>query len=109
MGPARPTAVDATVRERTFFETSRIGVHTSAYLRAGTISSPVNLDSFISLPSRHPAPMPSRSSRWAALLARIYEVFPLVCPTCGTALTFIAFLTDPEPIAQDDFDRSWGA
>jgi hypothetical protein len=27
-------------------------------------------------------------------------VFPLVCPTCGTALTFIAFLTDPEPITR---------
>jgi len=42
----------------------------------------------------------SRPSRWAALLARIYEVFPLICPTCQTPLTFIAFLTDPEPIAQ---------
>ena len=43
---------------------------------------------------------PSRPSRWAALLARIYEVFPLICPTCQTPLTFIAFLTDPEPITQ---------
>ncbi|MCJ7630601.1 MAG: hypothetical protein MUO50_19675, partial [Longimicrobiales bacterium] len=43
---------------------------------------------------------PCRSSKWAALLARIYEVFPLVCPTCQAPLTFIAFLTDPEPIAQ---------
>ena len=34
----------------------------------------------------------------AALLARIYEVFPLICPSCQTPLTFIAFLTDPEPI-----------
>ena len=42
----------------------------------------------------------SQPSRWAALLARIYEVFPLVCPTCGTALTFISFLTDPEPITR---------
>ena len=42
----------------------------------------------------------SRPSRWAALLARIYEVFPLICPACGTALTFIAFLTDPVPITR---------
>jgi hypothetical protein len=42
----------------------------------------------------------SRPSRWAALLARIYEVFPLLCPTCQTPLTFIAFLTDPDPITQ---------
>jgi hypothetical protein len=27
-------------------------------------------------------------------------VFPLLCPSCKTPLTFIAFLTDPEPIAQ---------
>ena len=42
----------------------------------------------------------SDPSRWAALLARIYEVFPLICPSCQTPLTFIAFLTDPEPITQ---------
>jgi hypothetical protein len=46
------------------------------------------------------APSPSHPSRWAALLARIYEVLPLICPSCGTALTFIAFLTDPVPIGQ---------
>jgi hypothetical protein len=53
--------------------------------------------------SEAPAPQPpdtgpSRPSKWAALLARIYEVFPLVCPTCQMPLTFIAFLTEPEPI-----------
>jgi hypothetical protein len=42
----------------------------------------------------------SRHSRWATLLARIYEVVPLVCPTCQTPLAFIAVLTDPEPITQ---------
>jgi hypothetical protein len=55
--------------------------------------------------SKAPAPQPpdiapSRPSKWAALLARIYEVFPLICPTCQEPLSFIAFLTDPEPIAQ---------
>jgi hypothetical protein len=42
----------------------------------------------------------SGPSRWAALLARIYEVFPLICPSCQTPLTFIAFLTDPLPITK---------
>ncbi len=28
------------------------------------------------------------------------RVFPLICPTCQTPLTFIAFLTEPEPITQ---------
>jgi hypothetical protein len=41
-----------------------------------------------------------RPSKWAVLLARIYEVFPLICPSCQTPLTLIAFLTDPEPITQ---------
>ena len=42
----------------------------------------------------------SRFSKWAALLARIYEVLPLICPTCQAPLTFIAFLTKPEPIGR---------
>ena len=50
--------------------------------------------------TRTPDTAPSRPSRWAALLARIYEVFPLICPACQTPLTFIAFLIDPEPITQ---------
>ena len=31
---------------------------------------------------------------WALLLARIDEVFPLVCPRCGGERRIIAFLTD---------------
>ncbi len=55
--------------------------------------------------ANNPAPQPpntgsSRPSPWAALLARIYEVFPLICPACGTSLTFISFLTDPQPITR---------
>ena len=29
---------------------------------------------------------------WALLLARIYEVFPLRCPSCGAAMRIIAFI-----------------
>lgn len=32
---------------------------------------------------------------WALLLARIYQVFPLVCPLCGAEMRIIAFITDP--------------
>lgn len=35
---------------------------------------------------------------WAALIARIYDVFPLVCPNCGAELRLIAFLTEPAPV-----------
>ena len=31
---------------------------------------------------------------WALLLARIDEVFPLVCPRCGGEMRIIAFITD---------------
>lgn len=37
-------------------------------------------------------------SRWARLLARIYEMFPLRCPECGAEMRILAFLTDPEPV-----------
>ncbi len=38
------------------------------------------------------------SSRWAALIARIYDVLPLVCPSCGASMSIIAFITDPIPL-----------
>ena len=31
---------------------------------------------------------------WAMLIARIYEVFPLLCPQCGGQMRIIAFITD---------------
>ena len=31
---------------------------------------------------------------WAMLLARIYELFPLVCPRCGGEVQIIAFITE---------------
>ena len=31
---------------------------------------------------------------WAVLVARIYEVFPLVCPLCGGNMRIIAFITE---------------
>lgn len=43
-----------------------------------------------------PAP-PKRSTAhylWAALSARIYEVFPLLCPMCGGQMRLIAFITE---------------
>ena len=31
---------------------------------------------------------------WAVLIARIYEVFPLLCPLCGGQIRLIAFITE---------------
>jgi hypothetical protein len=40
------------------------------------------------------------ASLWAMLLARIYEVFPLVCPHCGAPMRIIAFLTDTASVTR---------
>ena len=37
-------------------------------------------------------------SRWARLIARIYEVSALRCPNCGAEMRILAFLTDPPVI-----------
>ncbi len=49
------------------------------------------------------APVPKRSPAhylWAALIARIYEVFPLLCPICGGQMRIIAFITHSAEIRQ---------
>ena len=33
------------------------------------------------------------------LLARIYEVLPLLCPACGGLMRILAFITDPPVVA----------
>jgi len=37
---------------------------------------------------------------WAVLMARIYEVFPLLCPICGGPMRIIAFITHSADIRQ---------
>jgi len=49
--------------------------------------------------SSPPAPESLRATRtaryaWAMLLARIYDVLPLVCKRCGHAMKILAFVTD---------------
>ena len=46
-----------------------------------------------------PAELPPKRSPvhhylWAVLIARIYEVFPLLCPMCGGQMRLIAFITE---------------
>ena len=49
-------------------------------------------------PVQAPAPEPPKRFPahylWAVLIARIYEVFPLVCPVCGGNMRIIAFITE---------------
>ena len=49
-------------------------------------------------PAAEPAHRRAARYAWARLLARLYEVFPLVCPHCGGAMRIIAFVTDPAPM-----------
>jgi hypothetical protein len=49
-------------------------------------------------------PIPPKPSKahylWAVLIARIYEVFPLLCPLCGGQMRIIAFITHSADIRQ---------
>ena len=51
-----------------------------------------------------PAPEPPKRFPahylWAVLIARIYKVFPLVCPLCGGNMRIIAFITEGVQIRQ---------
>ncbi len=50
----------------------------------------------VTLPSEaqaKPKPRAPASYLWAALIARIFEVFPLICPHCGGPMRIIAFIT----------------
>jgi hypothetical protein len=37
---------------------------------------------------------------WALLLARIYEVFPLLCPKCGGEIRILALLTEASAVRE---------
>jgi hypothetical protein len=37
---------------------------------------------------------------WAVLIARIYEVFPVMCPLCGGQMRIIAFITQSADVRQ---------
>lgn len=39
-------------------------------------------------------------SIWVMLLARIFEINPLVCPGCGGEMRIIAFITEMEPVGR---------
>ena len=45
-------------------------------------------------PHPEPGPSPSRAS-WALLLRRIFEVDPLLCPACGSAMKIVSVITEP--------------
>jgi hypothetical protein len=53
-------------------------------------------------PAGAPPDSPARRAAayaWVRLLARIYELLPLICPRCGTGMRLIAFITQPDAVA----------
>lgn len=40
----------------------------------------------------------ARKRAWARLLAKVYEVDPLVCPKCGAEMKVIAIIEDPDKL-----------
>jgi hypothetical protein len=48
-------------------------------------------------PTETPLRSPARYL-WAMLLARSYEAFPLSCPTCGTEMRILAFITEASTV-----------
>jgi transposase len=56
-------------------------------------------------------------SAWARIVQKVYEVDPLVCPKCGSAMKVIAVITKPEEIRRimeyqrrnkaPPFDAAW--
>ena len=74
-------------------------------LRAAVTALAVPAATAPAAPPPHPArraaePAHCRAARyaWALLLARIYAVFPLLCPKCGGAMRIIAFITDASTV-----------
>ncbi|HEX8012465.1 MAG TPA: hypothetical protein VF814_16265 [Casimicrobiaceae bacterium] len=49
-------------------------------------------------PAAELAPRPAARYAWALLVARIDELFPLVCPLGGAEMRISAFLTDPAAV-----------
>lgn len=37
-------------------------------------------------------PVPSKG--WAAMIRKVYEVDPMICPKCGGTMKVVAFITD---------------
>jgi hypothetical protein len=50
------------------------------------------------LPTADTPPAAHARYLWAVLIARIYEILPLICPVCGRPMRLIAAVTEPEPV-----------
>ncbi len=62
------------------------------------------------VPARSPQPEHKSSSPahylWAVLIARIYKMFPLVCPLCAGQMRIIAFITAGQEVRKNFWSTS---
>ncbi len=66
-------------------------------LESGSASAGCRGENFpVQPPEPEPKPKPRSPAHylWAILIARIYEVFPLVCPVFGAQMRIITFITE---------------
>lgn len=61
-------------------------------------SHPQELPSESTLNQMRTLPQRASHSAWASLIAKVYEVDPLVCPHCGSEMKLIAVITDPSEV-----------
>jgi len=49
---------------------------------------------------RRPCPQRACHSSCARLIAKVYEVDPLICPHCGSEMSLIAVIADPAEVGK---------
>jgi hypothetical protein len=89
------TAAGNTVSEKVAEEVTGAGGVPAVRGMAGAGGAPD--DPPVQLAHTDPARRAARS-RWARLIARVYEASPLRCPNCSAEMRILAFLTDPPVI-----------
>ena len=72
----------------------------SSGVGAPGVSNPLPTQAEPAQPTQPVPPKRPAHYLWAVLMARIYEVFPLVCPICGGQMRIIAFITHSADIRQ---------
>ena len=82
---------------------ARLRPHVVAFGQPERVPEPPAPEGDVASSSVSPEPAPAQASpariRWAVLLARIYDVLPLMCPACGAEMKILAFLTDPPVVS----------
>ena len=73
---------------------------TPAAAAAAPLPAPASASAETAQAAEEPIHRQAARYAWALLLARIYEVFPLLCPKCGGEIRIIAFLTEASAVRE---------